>query len=151
MIGDYLRNGQKKRVKPDSHVFDMVIKAYTVSDTVTANQAFRAESLMRRMWTLHEETGHSDRPQATTYKYVIVGFKKAGAPQRAEELLWEMERKAKEKPSQQLFQTVLNAWHDSRHPERQQRINALRLAMNERFGRPAASGTGKNGAKKRPY
>ena len=142
MTEDFLSGNN--RAKPDFQLFDITIKACTVADNVTASDAFQAESILRRMWSLHEDSGLNVRPQDTTYKYVIVGFKKAEMAQRAEELLYEMERKSVGKPSKSLFQTVINAWHDSRHPDKQQHLNSLRLAMIERFGPKTSSGNGNN-------
>lgn len=154
MIDDFL-NGNK-RAKPDSQLFDTVISACTGGRTncptsiIKAADAFRAESVLRRMWSLHE-TGQlvGVRPQGTTYKYVIIGYKKSGNPCRAEELLWEMERKSVAKAHKQLFQTVLNAWHESHHHDKQRKLNTLRLVMNDRFGPKSNSGNGKYGSSKR--
>jgi pentatricopeptide repeat protein len=99
------------------------------------------------MWSLYEKSGVNVQPQATTYKHVIVGYKKAGMPEEADNLLWEMELKKVSKPSKELIQTVMNAWHDSRRPDKQQHINALRLFMNDRFIRGTQSL--KNGPNKR--
>ena len=154
MIDDYL-NGNN-RAKADFQLFDTVISACTGGrtncppSTVKSADAFRAEALLRRMWSLHE-SGQlvTVRPQGTTYKYVIVGYKKSGNPSRAEDLLWEMERKSVGKPQKQLFQTVINAWHESRHHDKQRHLNTLRLAMNERFGPKTNSDNDSNGGHKR--
>jgi hypothetical protein len=138
MIGEYLRS-RNERVKPDVQLFDNVIKAFTTTDYVSVSDAIRAESHLRHMWSLYEDSGVNVRPQNTTYKHVIIGFKKAGMAQRADELIWEMEQKSIAKPSKELIQTVMNAWHDSHHPDKQQYINALRLFMNDRYIRGSAS------------
>ena len=134
MIQEYLKSNNH-RVKPDVQLFDNVIKAFTLPDEVSVADALRAESHLRRMWALHEGSSINLRPQLTTYKHVIIGFKKAGMPQQAIELLWEMENKSVAKPSKELIQTVMNAWHESSHPDKQQRISGLRLLMNDRFSR----------------
>jgi hypothetical protein len=138
MVNDYMQT-KDKRVTPDVPLFDNVIKAYTTPEYVSSSSAFRAEALMRNMWYLHNDCGVSVRPKSTTYKHVIIGFKKAGMAVRADELLWEMENKCAAKPSKELIQTVMNAWHDSTHPEKQQRINTLRLFMNHRFDKSTRS------------
>lgn len=130
---------KNKRVKPDYQLFDLVIKACTGAYHVAASDAFRAESVMRQMWSLHSSGLFSARPQSNTYKHVIIGYKKAGVPQRAEDLLWEMESKSVGKPDKHIFQTVLNAWHASRHPDKQKHLNSLRLSMKYRFDRQADS------------
>ena len=137
MVNDFLQS-KDKRVMPDVPLFDNVIKAFTTPDYVSSSSAYRAESLMRNMWYLHSDCGVNVRPKGTTYKHVIIGFKKAGMPLRADELLWEMEYKAVAKPAKELIQTVMNAWHDSTHPEKQKRINTLRLIINDRFAKGQA-------------
>jgi hypothetical protein len=132
MISEYMQT-KDKRVKPDVQLFDNVIKAFTTPECVSSSAAFRAESLMRNMWYLYTDCGVNVRPKLTTYKHVIIGFKKAGMALRADELLWEMEHKSVALPPKELIQTVMNAWHDSIHPEKQKRINTLRLFMNDRF------------------
>ena len=123
---------------PDVPLFDNVIKAFTTPEFVSASSAYRAESLMRNMWYLYTDCGVNVRPKGTTYKHVIIGFKKAGMPLRADELLWEMEHKSVSKPSKEIIQTVMNAWHDSTHPEKQKHINTLRLVINDRFAKGKA-------------
>ncbi len=120
---------------PDVNVFDNVIKAFTTPEFVSSSSAFRAESLMRNMWYLFTDCEVKVRPNSTTYKHVIIGFKKAGMALRADELLWEMEHKNVANASKELVQTVMNAWHNSHHPEKQKRINGLRLFMNDRFAK----------------
>jgi PPR repeat len=134
MIGDYL-DCKDDRVKPDFALFDLVIKATSVLPNVSMSDAFRAESVLRSMWSLHDSGLHGVRPHANTYKNIVVCFKKAGLPHRSEDYLWEMESKSVGKPYKALFQTVLNAWHGSHHPNKQSHISALRLAMTHRFGR----------------
>jgi hypothetical protein len=132
MVGEYMRD-KDKRVQPDPQLFDIVIKAFTTPEYVSRSDAFRAGSQLRNMWSLCEESGVNVRPQATTYKHVIIGYKKAGMPQEADDLLWEMEKKLVVTPTKQIIQTVINAWHDSHRPDKQMRINALRLFMNDRY------------------
>ena len=134
MVNDYM-HCKDKRVMPDVNIFDNVIKAFTTPDVVSSSSAFRAESLMRNMWYLFTDCEVKVRPNSTTYKHVIIGFKKAGMALRADELLWEMEHKNVAKASKELVQTVMNAWHNSSHPEKQKRINGLRLFMNDRFAK----------------
>lgn len=137
MVNDYMQS-KDKRVMPDVPLFDNVIKAFTIPDSVSSSSAYRAESLMRNMWYLYGDCGVNVRPKGTTYKHVIIGFKKAGMALRADELLWEMEHKSVAKPSKELIQTVMNAWHDSTHPEKQKHINTLRLIINDRFAKGKA-------------
>jgi pentatricopeptide repeat protein len=137
MVNDFMHT-KDKRVMPDVPLFDNVIKAFTTPDFVSSSSAFRAESLMRNMWYLYTDCGVNVRPKGTTYKHVIIGFKKAGMALRADEMLWEMEHKSVGKPPKELIQTVMNAWHDSSHPDKQKRINALRLFMNDRFAKVKA-------------
>jgi hypothetical protein len=133
MVNAYLQT-KDKRVTPDVALFDNVIKGYTTPEHVTSSSASRAEGLMRNMWYLYNDCGVSCiRPKGTTYKHVIIGFKKAGMAVRADELLWEMENKCEVKPSKELIQTVMNAWYESTHPGKQKRINTLRLFMKNRF------------------
>jgi hypothetical protein len=120
------------------------------NSTVTAADAYRAESVLRRMWSLHE-SGPLDgvRPQCNTYKNVIIGHKKSGNPIRAEKHLWEMEHKSVGKLPKKLFHIVLTAWYESRHHDKQRHINKLLLAKNERFGPKPNSGNVKIGSSKR--
>jgi hypothetical protein len=144
MIDDYL-NGNK-RAKPAFQLFDTVISACTggrtnsPTSTVTAADAYRAESVLRHMWSLHESGQLGGvRPQCNTYKNVIIGHKKSGNPIRAEKHLWEMEQKSIGTPPKHLFQIVLTTWIESRHHDKQRHINKLRLVMNERFGSKPSS------------
>jgi len=136
MVGEYLLD-KDMRVQPDVQLFDNVIKAFTTPDYVSHSDAFRAGSQLRSMWLLYEESGVNVRPQATTYKHVIIGYKKAGMPQEADDLLREMEQKQVAIPNKELIQTVMNAWHDSHRSDKQKRINDLRLFMNNRYLRRA--------------
>ena len=80
MIDDYL-NGNKQ-AKPFFQLFDTVISACTgrrsncPTSTVTAANAYRAESVLRLMWSLHESGQLGGvPPQCTTYNHVMIGFK----------------------------------------------------------------------------
>lgn len=132
MVNEYL-NTNRKGVQPDVQLFDIVIKAITTPEYVSRSDARRAENHLRNMWSLHGESGVNVRPQATTYKHVIIGYKKAKMPQKADSLLWEMEKKNISTPTKELIQTVMNSWYDSHISNKQQHINALRLLMNDRY------------------
>jgi pentatricopeptide repeat protein len=132
MVGEFWQT-KNKRVQPDVQLFENVIKAFTAPECVSQSDALRVGSQLRKMWSLYEETGANVRPQASTYKHVIIGYKKAGMPHQADSLLREMQKKNVAKPTKELIQTVMNAWHDSHLPEKQKHINALRLLMNDSY------------------
>ena len=130
MIDDYTSGN--RNAQPDFKIFDTVLCACTGG---TGADASRAEGLLKRMWTLYsssDELSHL-RPRLSTYRHVIVAFKKSKDPQRAEELLWEMEHRIGTS-DKKVVQTVLNAWHESRAPDKQYHIQKLRAHM-DRFAR----------------
>jgi len=133
---DYLNGNQKAR--PDTKIFDVVVSAWSGGFGEKSDGA-RAESLLRQMWTLHETSEFSFiRPQAQTYRRIIVAMKRANRPDRAEALLEEMEQlkkagKLDEGPDQQDYQTVINSWTNSHHDDRNIRASQLEVKMHQKF------------------
>lgn len=132
MVQDYI--GGNFRARPDYKLFDTVIGAYTVPAGNAPIDASRAEALLRRMWTLHDSGKFEVRPRASTYKQVIVAYKKTNNAKHAEALLWEMDDR-KIPVDKKVFQTVLNAWHESHAHDKQHHIQKIRNVMGRRFGR----------------
>lgn len=133
MIQDFMDGNS--RAEPDIKLFDAVISSWTGSDgKVGASESGRAESILRRMWQLTEEGTLNVRPRPSTYKAVIVGLKKSHDAARATDLLWEMDQRVG-RVDKKVFQTVLNAWHESNSSDKQYHIQKLRNEMSSRFGR----------------
>jgi pentatricopeptide repeat protein len=142
MLKDYL-NGNEL-AKPDYKAFDIVISACTGWNNESNAGPFdacRAEAVLRRMWALHE-SGKLDgiQPKASIYKHIIICYKKSMNAGNAELLLRELDiyyknGKLDEGPTKKLFQTVINAWHESARSDKQIHLQKLRVEMNERFGR----------------
>jgi pentatricopeptide repeat protein len=141
MLKDYQRGN--KSAKPDFKSFDIVINAWAGwgDKDPSPMDAWQAEKVLRRMWLLHDNGGLKQvRPTADVYKRIIVAYKKAGNPGRAEMMLSEMEQyyergQLNERPTKQLYQAVINAWNDSSHHDKQLSIRRLRRKMNSGFSR----------------
>ena len=131
MVQDHI--GGNPHARPDYKLFDTVIGMYTVPAGNELIDAGRAEAILRLMWKLLD-MGMNVRPRASTYKQVIVAYKKTNDAKRAEELLWEMiDRKVP--VDKKILQTVLNAWHESHDNDKQYHIQKLRNVMSQRFAR----------------
>ena len=131
MVQDNIAGNSHAR--PDYKLFEAVLSSYAVPADDALTDPGRAEAILRRMWTL-QQSGINVRPRASTYKQVIVAYKKTNDAKRADELLWEMiDRKVP--VDQKIFQTVLNAWHESQDHDKQYHIQKLRNAMGRRFRR----------------
>jgi len=142
MSADYLGGNEKAR--PDSKIYDIVINSWTGGFGSNEHiDAERAESLLRHMWKLNSSHMFNHmRPSAAMYRRVITAMTVVKRPQRAEALLFEMERlqktgKLNESPSIQAFQTVINAWDESDQTDAKMRAYKLRLKMNQRFSHHA--------------
>lgn len=131
MIDDY--QGGNESARPDHKLFDTVLSSCIGAGGTAAVD--RAEAMLRRMWELSEESPKNGnlRPRDSTYKAVIVAHKKCGNAKRADDLLWELKARIGP-PDRRLFQTVLNAWHESQDANRQYHIQKIRNEM-ARFGR----------------
>ena len=144
MRADYL--GGNRQAQPDPKMYEVVIGAWTTGTKVNIKTgAIRAEAMLYSMWTL-DQTGNfkSIRPSFQTYKRVIIALKKAHRPDRAEALLEDMDKhfqnkRLKEGPSREIFQTVINAWNESRHVDRKPHAYQLEVKMLERFRRSSMS------------
>lgn len=142
MIADF-KNGNKL-AKPDFKAFDIVISACTSSNINMDGDHCSgdyAENLLSEMWELSSnEKLQCDMPKASMYKNIIICFKKSMKADKAEFFLREMDHyykcgKLDAGPTKKLFQTVINAWHESPRLDKQVHLQKLRLEMNERFGR----------------
>jgi len=131
---DFLSGNQ--RARPDYKLFDSVIGA-CVGNGGTTTDAARAETILRRMQTLTDSGQLDVRPRLSTYKQVIVAYKKSNNAERADALLWEADSKLDGGgvTDKKIFQTVLNAWHESRSSDKQYHIQKIRNAMGQRFKR----------------
>ena len=138
MIADY-REGNKN-CQPDCKTFEVVIAAWCgLSKNTTKVDGQRAEALLHKMWSLRESGEfRSLYPNATTYKRVILAMKTNRRPDRAEELLLEMDRfhrigKLKERPDICLYQAVITSWRESKHKDRKMREETLEATVAKRF------------------
>jgi pentatricopeptide repeat protein len=130
--------------KPDYKAFDIVIAACCGWNHVTSFGRCNgqlAEHFLHQMWELHQSDKVDDlRPKASMYKSVIICYKKSRDAEQAERVLQDMDFLYKAGrldagPSKKLFQTVVNAWHESFRMDKQSRLQKVRMEMNERFGR----------------
>ena len=139
MCGDFAAGNDK--AEPDCKIYEIVVSAWTGYPTAGKVDAGRADALLQHMWTLHNSGIYQDiRPSAKMYKRVVIAMKKAHRPKRAEELLFEMDSHAKkgslkEGPGVEMYQTVINAWVDSKESDRKMRASDLQVKMLRRFHR----------------
>jgi pentatricopeptide repeat protein len=141
MIEDFLDGNDL--AKPDYKAFDIVVSACTSNTGSLHGQCsgWLAEKIVRRMWVLYESGKlRCAQPKATMYKNLIIYYKKAAKPEKAELLLREMAHYNQNGmldfgPNKKLFQTVVNAWHESSRPDKQLRLQSLRADMSDLFGR----------------
>lgn len=142
MIQDYL--GGNELAKPDYKAFDIVVSACTAGSNPGQHDCLQAERIIRRMWDLHcSGKLHCAKPKASMYKSLIICYKKASNAEKAEQLLREMEKynqmgRLDSGPSRKLFQTVINAWHESSRADKQIHLQSLRVEMSDRFDRRVA-------------
>jgi pentatricopeptide repeat protein len=122
-------NGNDK-AQPNAQIFEMVMQSWT-------NRVDRVEHLLRQMWTLHDtQLFDHIRPTGNTYRRVLAAMKHK--PERAEALLWEMDRlyqsgKLNERPNKQVYQTVIHAWTNSNEKTRRVRAYQLQVKMEQLF------------------
>jgi pentatricopeptide repeat protein len=142
MIDDF-RSGNKL-AKPDYKAFDIVIGACCGWNSDLPFEQCNgqlAEHFLHRMWELLQSDKLEDlRPKSCLYKSIIICYKKSRDPEAAERVLYDMDylykaRRLDAGPSKKLFQTVVNAWHESCRLEKQSRLQKIRMEMNFRFGR----------------
>lgn len=138
MIQDFLDGNEL--AKPDYKAFDIVVSA-CVAGSITGHSGWLAEKIVNWMWELHCSGKLRDvKPKAGMYKSLIICYKKASNAEKAEQLLREMQYyhqngKLDAGPSKKLFQTVINAWHESARADKQIHLQSLRVDMSDRFGR----------------
>lgn len=134
MRTDFLNGNDDAR--PDSKTYDIVISAWTGVCPDRVDGA-RAEYLLQQMWTLHNTDLFKEiRPTSRMYKRTIIALKHR--PERAEHLLFEMHHyhqagKLSEGPDIQLYQTLIQAWEESNHPDRKKRARHLQAKMQHRL------------------
>lgn len=114
-------------VEAEYQVFDVLALSFSRNQ-----QLGRAEALFKLMWKL-AETQPALRPKKTLYQRIIIAYAQHRCPNRADKLLWEME-KHDMTAKRNVWQCVMNAWHSSNDKRKHKKISALRVGMEERFG-----------------
>lgn len=129
---------KEERYRPDSRCFQIVLTAFAQSrGNLSAGK--KAESLLRRMWTMHKAGSNVEAcPTHWTYNTVVFCYQNAGDPSRAERLLREMDSIAKlgaldRGADIRTFKAVVSAWRTSNDQERDIHIRCLQEEALSRF------------------
>jgi pentatricopeptide repeat protein len=136
MCEDFLGGNQK--AKPNSKLFEIVLNSWTGAYG-NGPDPHRAEALIRHMWELHSsQKFRSIRPRSVSYSRIILSMASHNAPERAEELLFEMDQlchtqKISEGPTLELLLAVTKSWIRSKHEDRHLHIQLLYKLRLERF------------------
>ncbi|GAX09744.1 hypothetical protein FisN_19Lh213 [Fistulifera solaris] len=136
MCEDYLGGNQK--AKPNLKLFEIVLNSWTGAYKNDPDP-HRAEALLRHMWDLHSsQKFRSICPRSVTYSRIVMSMASNDAPERAEELLFEMDQlchsqKISEGPTLELLLAVTKAWICSKHEDRHLHIQLLHKLRLERF------------------
>lgn len=136
MCEDFL--GGNHRAKPNSKLFEIVLNSWT-GEYGRDPDPYKAEGLLRHMWDLHfSQKFRSIHPRSVTYCRIIMSMASKNDPERAENLLFEMDQlfhdqKLKEAPTLELLESVAKSWSDSTHDDRHLHIQLLHKLRRERF------------------
>lgn len=143
MRRDFLEGNAK--AEPNAKLYEFVIGAWTGEGKGSKIDGYRAQELLHQMWAMHDNGSFRDiRPTIHTYSLVILAMTKTRHPDRANELLDQMERYyergfirtggVNQKLHRQLYQTVIHSWEHSRLADRKKSAQQLSVKMFRRFG-----------------
>ena len=136
MCEDFL--GGNEKAKPNSKLFEIVLNSWT-GEYGRDSDPYRAEGLLRHMWDLHSSQKFRNiQPRSVTYTRIIMCMTSKNDPERAEDLLFEMDQhwhgqKIKEAPTVELLEAVVQSWIDSTHEDRHLHMHLLHNMRRERF------------------
>ena len=136
-------SGKNPNVKPNATTYGTVISAWAQCSSGIQKAAQNAESLLKQMETIFEQTSDSDiRPTIMHYNMVLHALsndKRPDSARRAERILFQLEKKwsndetSAPQPDLLSYNTVLNAYAKSREPGSAQRAELLLEAMIAQF------------------
>ena len=125
-----------KDCKVEVKVFHAVLAAWSrhAEGNVAAE---KAAVLIGKLWDLNKKDGRL-KPNAHTYNFLLFCLKNAKQPRRAQGVLDEMKDFAAEKlldePTATSYGAVLEAWHRSKDPCKDNKIRFLTKECMDRFG-----------------
>lgn len=130
MLTDFSNGNQQ--AAPNQSLFETIITACIKHDDLAL-----AEKTFVRMWH-HSQPGPvfipNIRPTAKTYERLIKKNHHDGNIERAESLMWEMERSKISLISKDMLSMILEGWHKSKSKNKSHRLKELRKILWQRFG-----------------
>ncbi len=119
--------------KPDLHVFATLITAWGRSKH--DDRAAKAQAVFDNLLSLYT-SGHQDlKPNVVVYNALIAARVKAGVPEKAEQILREMESEASLgiKPDLITYTTIMEGWSRSEDPKAADRMQGLYDEMRNKY------------------
>ena len=137
------QNTRKLDRRCDVKSFHVVLGAWSrfSNGNIAAEQA---TALIEKLWCLCKYDSRV-KPNMQAYNFLLLCFKNARQPRRAQSVLDEMKDYAAEKlmehPNANSYGTVLDAWYRSKDPCKNVKINLLMKECMDRFGSVPVSST----------
>jgi pentatricopeptide repeat protein len=120
-------------MKPTLHTFGTLITSWGRSKH--KDSAAKAQSVFDNLLSFYR-SGHPDlKPNVVICNALIDALAKAGLPEKAEQVLRELESEATLglKPDTITYNTVMSGWSRSRHPKAMDRMQALFDEMKDKY------------------
>jgi pentatricopeptide repeat protein len=120
-------------IKPNLHTFATLITAWGRSKD--ADRAAKAQAVFDNLLSFYT-SGHQDlKPNVVVYTAVIHAWAHAGVPERAEQILREMESEASLgiKPDVATYTAVIEGWFRSKHPKATDQMQRLYDEMRNKY------------------
>jgi pentatricopeptide repeat protein len=121
-------------MKPDPQVFATLITAWGRSKHV--DSAAKAQAVFDYLLSLYALGHHEDlKPNVVVYNALIGAWTKAGVPEKAEQILREMESEESLgiKPNAKTYHVVISGWSRSCHPKSADRMKGLYDKMKDKY------------------
>jgi pentatricopeptide repeat protein len=120
-------------MKPDLYTFVTLITAWGRSKD--KDRAAKAQAVFDNLLSFYT-SGHQDlKPNVVVYNALIGAWVKAGVPEKADQILHEMELQASLgiKPDLITYSAIMEGWSRSKHPKAADRMQLLYDEMKDKY------------------